>query len=208
MISFHTSHRLLAIVPASIFLLLSIAIAILPAIEQNTRYQPPPDARPIPSEVARGRALFQAEGCAYCHTMQVRSDTRLPMLEDGSYPPLAQDARYGAPSRPQDYVRDDPPFLGSERTGPDLMNIGERLPSADWHYTHLYDARFVVPSSVMPAYKWYFRGKADHQAGDRRVLLPDTAREAFGKGFEVWATPDAQAIIAYLLSLKPSTRAP
>jgi len=208
MLSFHTNHKLLAIVPVSIFILLSTAIAVLPAVQQNTRYQELPDARPVPADVARGRALYQAEGCTYCHTAQVRSDTRQPMREDGSYPPLAQDERYGPASRPEDYVRDRPPFLGTERTGPDLQNIGDRLPSPDWHYTHLYNARFVAPSSVMPAYKWYFRGKADHKAGDRRVLLPDSAREHLEPGFEVWATPDAQAIVAYLLSLKPATRAP
>lgn len=208
MFSFHTSHRALLIVPVSLFVGLTILVAVLPAIQQNVKYSPPEDARPIPPDVALGRKLYQKEGCSSCHTQQVRSDTRLPLDETGEFPPLGQDERYGAPSLPTDYVRDDPPFLGSERTGPDLMNLAERLPSADWNYTHLYDPRTVVPSSVMPAYRWYFRGKADHQAGDRRVLLPEAAREKLGKGVEVWATPEAQAIVAYLLWLKPSNRTP
>lgn len=202
MISFHTNHRLLLVVPVTVFTLLSLGIAWVPAMHQKALHADA-EAAPVPAEVARGRAIYQAEGCAFCHTQQVRQDTRRPADAEGRFPPLEQDARYGAPSRPKDYGDQDPPFLGTGRTGPDLQNVGVRLPSADWHYTHLFDPRAVVPRSKMPAYRWYFHGKADRREGDRRVLLSVAAQERLGKGVEVWATPDAQALIAYLLSLKP-----
>jgi len=45
-----------------------------------------------------------------------------------------------------------PELLGSERTGPDLTNIGVRQPSSVWQYIHLYNPRAVVPESIMPSF--------------------------------------------------------
>jgi cytochrome c oxidase cbb3-type subunit 2 len=212
MLSFHTNHRLLLVVPVTVFAILSVAIAVLPALQQNQLYAVPEDAKQPTADVLRGRAIYQREACTYCHTQQVRQDNRQAVGSDGRFPPLAQDARYGRPSRPEDYAADDPPFLGTERTGPDLSNIGTRLPSAEWHYTHLFDPRVVCGGSVMPAYRWYFRTKAEHdvyarEAGqpgyvaDHRVLLPVSAAAQYGPAYEVWATPEAQDLVAYLLSL-------
>ncbi len=156
MISFHTNHRLLLVAPALTFALLTTVIAILPAIYENRLWPGDPDRKPLPADVARGRELYMAEGCSYCHTQQVRVDTRRPVGPDGRFPPLAADARWGRPTTPEDYADQDPPLLGTQRTGPDLADAAGRIPSADWHYTHLYDPRLVVPDSRMPAYRWYF----------------------------------------------------
>jgi cytochrome c oxidase cbb3-type subunit II len=214
MLSFHTNHRLLLVVPVTVFAVLSVMIAIVPAMQQNVKYAVAEGAKPPTDDVLRGRAIYQREACTYCHTQQVREDNRQPMGADGRFPPLAQDTRYGRPSRSEDYAADDPPFLGTQRTGPDLQDIGTRLPSAEWHYTHLFDPRVVCGGSVMPAYRWYFRTKAEHdeharEAGqtgyvpDHRVLLPSSASEQYGETYvEVWATAEAQDLVAYLLSLK------
>ena len=37
------------------------------------------------------------------------------------------------------------------RTGPDLLNIGARQPSVDWHLLHLYNPRAVVEGSICHA---------------------------------------------------------
>ena len=42
------------------------------------------------------------------------------------------------------------------RTGPDLLNIGARQPSVDWHLGHLYQPRAYVPGSIMPPYPFLF----------------------------------------------------
>jgi cytochrome c oxidase cbb3-type subunit II len=198
-ISFHTNHRLLALMPAGLFLALSLMIAVFPAVKENRRF--PPSGAVVPTLVARGRELYRVEGCAYCHSQQVRQDIRQPRGADGRFPPLLADVRFGRPTRTEDYASDDPPFLGTQRTGPDLQDVGGRNASAVWHYTHIFDPRLVVPGSVMPRYPWYFHGKGDRQDGDVWVPLPKSVEETYGSGFELWATPDAQALVAYLLTL-------
>jgi cytochrome c oxidase cbb3-type subunit 2 len=207
-ISFHTNHRLLAIVPIAVFAGLTGLIAIVPAIGMNLRYPAPDEPRRVSKSVELGRALYLKENCSACHTMQVRSDPRLPADELGRLPALGQDARYGRASRPEDYANESPPMLGSQRTGPDLANIADRIPSLDWHLTHLYDPRIVVPDSVMQAYPWYFKSTGDPAQGDRKVLLSTAAQERLGAGAEVWATKDAIALAEYMLTLKASNRAP
>lgn len=211
--SFHTSPRLLLTVPVLVFLGLTLLIAVIPAIQLNAEFPPASEAAPAPGtdawDVARGREIYVREGCVACHTQQVRSDTRLPPGEDGRPRPLAEDSRYGRASSPEDYAAERAPLMGSERVGPDLCNVGSRLPSREWHLLHLYSPRAVSPASVMPPYPWYFRGKDDHEEGrDVRVPLTDVEKariepdEKKRREVELWATPEAQQLVKYLLSLK------
>jgi cytochrome c oxidase cbb3-type subunit I/II len=82
---------------------------------------------------ARGRELFMSLGCFYCHSQQVR----------------LYDWGFGNLSLEGDYVFDSPHALGTERTGPDLAQIGGMRPSM-WHYLHDKDPRSVSPGSIMP----------------------------------------------------------
>ena len=212
--SFHTNPRLLAFVPTAVFAGLTAIIAFVPALQMNARYRPTDETR-VPSAAAmRGRQVYISFGCSYCHTQQVRSDTRLPADAAGRFPVLAQDARYGRASRPEDYVSDDPPLLGSERVGPDLSNVWDRMPNDDWHYAHLYDPRILVPASIMAPYPFLFTTRTTHGQRDRKVVIPDSLREklesdpAKRSSTEVWATPRAQDLIEYLKTLKPESRAP
>jgi cytochrome c oxidase cbb3-type subunit 2 len=82
------------------------------------------------------------------------------------------------------------------------MNVGDRIPDEAWHLLHLYDPRGVVPDSPMPAYPWLFRGKDDADpARDKPLTLPGRMRRP---GLEVYASPQAQDLVAYLLSLRAS----
>ena len=38
----------------------------------------------------------------------------------------------------EDFLYDDPVQLGSLRAGPDLANVGARLPDLNWQLVHLY----------------------------------------------------------------------
>jgi cytochrome c oxidase cbb3-type subunit 2 len=207
-ISFHTNPRLLATVPVLAFLGLTAVIAVLPAMQLSEQHPPSQDPPPNAESVAAGRRVYVREGCMYCHSQQVRSDGRLGPGEDGRPQVLPEDARYGRASRPEDYADEDPPLLGSQRVGPDLANVGDRLPSREWHLLHLYSPRAVSGSSIMPAYRWYFRGKDDHGPDDVRVPLTNAQREllepdpARRRDVEVWATPEAQDLVRYLLSLR------
>jgi cytochrome c oxidase cbb3-type subunit 2 len=115
------------------------------------------------------------------------------------------DRPFGRASLAADYAREDPPLLGSERTGPDLANVGARQPSDVWHLIHLYNPRAVVLQSVMPAYSWYFEAKERAEASDVVVPVP-TAFAPSGK--VIVATPDALALVRYLLSLRQVSSTP
>jgi cytochrome c oxidase cbb3-type subunit 2 len=202
--SIHTSHRAIVGLAAGIYLVLVVVTAVLPASAMARAYPPKEVDRDnaVLQSIARGRELYKGYGCFYCHTQQVRGDERLAVR--GRVPVLPVDRRFGldVASSPEDYASDDPPLLGTQRTGPDLTTVGSRLPSVDWHYWHLYDPRAVSPESVMPAMRWLFTTTdADKGPDDVEVRYIDSLGIPSGKLF---ATPDAQDLVAYLLSLTRS----
>lgn len=90
--------------------------------------------------------------------------------------------------------------MGTERTGPDLTDVGNRQPSLEWNLVHLFNPRIVVSESVMPAYPWLFEVKSAVGPDDVAVNVP----EAFlgEKGGQVVAKEEALQLVAYLQSLK------
>jgi cytochrome c oxidase cbb3-type subunit 2 len=90
--------------------------------------------------------------------------------------------------------------MGTERTGPDLTNIGIRQPSLAWNLLHLYQPRAVVEKSIMPAYPWLFEVKQELSEGDVEVVVPDPYRK--GINGKIVATQEALNLVAYLQSLK------
>jgi cytochrome c oxidase cbb3-type subunit 2 len=112
---------------------------------------------------------------------------------------LLQDRPFGRASTPGDFAYQTPQMLGSERTGPDLSNVGARQPSAVWQYMHLYNPRTVVPQSIMPSFDWMFEVVDTPPEGVEPVVLPVAFAPAHGV---VVPRPEATALLAYLLSLK------
>jgi ribosomal protein L7/L12 len=100
-----------------------------------------------------------------------------------------------------DYLHDAPPLLGSQRVGPDLANVGMRLPDANWHLVHLYQPRAVVKDSAMPPYRYLFvtRKIGAAPSADALVFPAGFGPEA---GYEVVPTDAARALVAYLQSLR------
>jgi cytochrome c oxidase cbb3-type subunit 2 len=113
--------------------------------------------------------------------------------------PIPEDQVFGRPTAPGDFAYQTPELLGSERTGPDLTNVGNTKPSDVWQYIHLYDPRAVVPESIMPNFKFLFRVVDKAPPGETAVPVP--ARFAPAHGVVV-PTQKAKALVAYLLSLK------
>lgn len=79
----------------------------------------------------RGRRIYAANGCVYCHSQQVRADYAASDLErtrdvDPKKPKWAERR-----SAPRDYLFERPVMLGKTRLGPDLANIGKSAPSED-----------------------------------------------------------------------------
>src|SRR5262245_20509431 len=107
----HTDHRAIVAVAIIVFFVLTLVMAILPALREQA-LSAPPGVTPRPGEAERGRQVYMREGCGFCHTQFVRD---LPL-----------DRPFGRPSQPGDFVLEDPPMLGTQRTGPDLANVGSR----------------------------------------------------------------------------------
>lgn len=163
---------------------LALMMGVLPGIWLS-KIPPGPGVEPLTTLQAEGREVYVANGCSYCHTQQVR--------------PLPQDKQFGRPSAPGDFAFQTPELLGSQRTGPDLTNIGVRQPSAVWQYIHLYNPRAVAPESVMPAYDWLFDVVDKAPQGVTSVPLPKAFAPAQGV---VVPSHEAEALLAYLQSLK------
>ena len=167
-----------------VYAILALMMGVLPGMALSGT-APGPGVEPLTALQAEGREVYVANGCSYCHTQQVR--------------PLPQDKIFGRPSAPGDFAYQTPELLGSERTGPDLTNIGVRQPSEVWQYIHLYNPRAVVAESVMPAFDWMFQVVDDVPPEVTPVALPKAYAPANGV---VVPTREAQALLAYLLSLK------
>jgi cbb3-type cytochrome oxidase cytochrome c subunit len=101
----------------------------------------------------------------------------------------------------EDYLFDSPVMPGSQRVGPDLANVGARLPDANWHLLHLYAPQHQVKGSTMPPYRFLFekRKVERHASLDALVLPPDMTP---APGYELIPTPAAKALAAYLVSLR------
>ena len=101
----------------------------------------------------------------------------------------------------QDYLQDNPVFLGSQRLGPDLANIGIRQPDPNWHLNHLYAPTSNVAGSTMPPYRFLFEKRRIIRtpSPDALKLTGDLAPPA---GFEIVPTDQARALVAYLRSLR------
>jgi cytochrome c oxidase cbb3-type subunit 2 len=139
--------------------------------------------------------LYISNGCVACHTQQVRNVAMDKTW--GSRPGIAAD--YAGATR-ESFLVNTATLMGTERTGPDLTNVGARQPSPDWHLMHLYNPRAVVQQSIMPAYPWLFEVVA--RAGDGQVVVnvPEAFRK--GDGGVVVATAEALDLVAYLQSLR------
>ena len=144
-----------------------------------------------PGLAAEGAEIYRANGCVSCHTQQVRPFGIGPDLARGlgSRRPVARD-----------YLFDQPPFLGSQRLGPDLANAGSRL-DTDTVLLHLYSPRSIIRASFMPPYRYLFdTRKIGKNLSNEALKLPSAIAPA--AGFEIIPKPQARALTAYLLSLK------
>jgi len=195
---FFDNHKTLFRTSFLFFLSLSLFVAILPALTNQRNNAPLPGSQPLSADAEEGKKIFIANGCVACHTQQVRN--------------IEMDKPFGSrPSISADYARDHrmsawqntATLMGSERTGPDLTNIGNRQPADAWHLTHLFNPRIVVKESIMPAYPWLFEIKDSAEKDDIVVSVPDNFMD--GEKGKVIATKEAHQLVAYLQSLKQIT---
>jgi cbb3-type cytochrome oxidase cytochrome c subunit len=90
------------------------------------------DIYPMPQSgmAERGRRVYVANGCAYCHSEQLRPDyiaSDIDRKRDLEPHPKWGERR----SAPRDYIFARPVLLGKARMGPDLANIGKAAPAEE-----------------------------------------------------------------------------
>lgn len=193
--NFLDNHKYLFVTALGLFVALTIIVAILPAIHNQQNNAPLPNAVPLSEAAFAGKQSYIANGCVACHTQQVRNVDMDKVW--GSRPGIAAD--YAGIDR-TDFWRNTATLMGTERTGPDLTNIGSRQPSLAWNLLHLYQPRAVVEQSVMPAYPWLFEVKEKVGKGETEVIVPDKFRK--GINGKIVATQEALDLVSYIQSLK------
>lgn len=142
----------------------------------------------------QGKLHYEALGCLYCHSQQVRRKG------------FGADFDRGWGDRQtvaRDYIHQKRVVLGTMRTGPDLMNVGERLTDPSWHYLHLYNPQLTSKGSLMPPFRYLFKKQkiADQPSSDA-LKFPPGYKQAPEAGYEIVPTERGKALVAYLLSLK------
>ena len=187
--SFWEMDELRLVTGAMVILGLATGILVVMPYLLLKHVRAPEGLKPYTEVQLAGRQSYIANGCVYCHSQQPRDIQQAPDAKRG----------WGRASVAADYAYDTPHLLGTMRTGPDLLNIGARQPSADWHLGHLYQPRAYTPGSIMPAYPYLFEVREGAALpGETVVTLPPS----FAKpGQVVVAKPEAMALVAYLLSL-------
>jgi cytochrome c oxidase cbb3-type subunit 2 len=143
-----------------------------------------------PGAAHQGAEVYRANGCAACHTEQVRPAA------------LGSDLNRGwgiRRSTAYDYLFEQPVMLGTLRVGPDLANAARRM-SAGAVLLRLYEPRAITPGSVMPPYRFLFdlRKIKDVASTNALEIPPAFAPEA---GYEVIPKPAAISLAAYIMSL-------
>ncbi len=153
------SYVVAAVAGVGFFFMSILLLGVWPgrALEVQIRQTKPDHPLALTAGEMRGRIIYAREGCAYCHTQQIRY--------------VANDiARFGAATLAWETIFDYPHLWGTRRIGPDLSReAGAR--SADWQRSHLYAPRTLVADSVMPAFQWLFDGAPDRPKQEARDLL-------------------------------------
>ena len=125
-------------------------LGVIPALQLHRAIAltTPPGFHPrLTAAERRGKQIYARDGCAYCHTEQVRFTQ-------------ADEWRFGEPTQAWETQDEYPQMWGTRRIGPDLAREAGQRPQ-DWQLVHLYNPRYTVPDSVMPGYRWLFLGGPD-----------------------------------------------
>jgi cytochrome c oxidase cbb3-type subunit I/II len=117
----------------AVFSIMTFMVVAMPYM--FTYQNPGIRSQELTAEQSQGQDLYKSLGCVYCHNQFVRP----------------QDWAMGYTSQPGDFYYSVPNFLGTERTGPSLGQVGGKMPS-EWNVIHHKDPRSVSPSSIMPPF--------------------------------------------------------
>jgi len=189
------NHKQLYSIAGAFFFLLTFLTAINPALQNQQNNAPLPGTEPLSGDALAGKKIYISEGCVGCHSQQVRN---VDMDKDfGIRPGIPAD--YAAIGRTSIW-QNTATLMGTERTGPDLTNVGNRNGGKDWNLMHLFNPRSVVKQSIMPSYSWLFEIKENPDSTDVIVSMPQEFM--YGHTGKVVPTKKALQLVAYIQSLK------
>lgn len=167
--------------------------------------------------IADGARVYAENGCYLCHTQVVRPSYAGNDLYRPDWGGLKADPDRGDTRRETnayDFFGEKFAQLGISRMGPDLSNLGRRVESAYsagkdpsvWLFAHLYNPRLDPErwQSTCPPQQFMFT---------KRKITGNPSDDAmpFGnadEGSELVPTPEARALVSYLLSLKKDQAVP
>jgi cytochrome c oxidase cbb3-type subunit 2 len=166
--------------------------------------------------VADGSQFYAQNGCYLCHSQLIRPDyagTEVYRPDFAGYVNKDEGIDTRRETNVFDYAGEKFAHVGVARLGPDLSNLGVRVEKSyakdisaeNWLYRHLYDPRFEPErrESGCPSYRFLFKEKKV-TGNPSDEALPFTGP----KGGEMVPTPEARALVSYLLSLKKDHAVP
>jgi cbb3-type cytochrome oxidase cytochrome c subunit/cytochrome c553 len=146
-------------------------VVLVPRWTFSTQVPKPKDLRNYTAQELRGREIYKREGCWYCHSQVSRP----------------QDWDHGVKSKSSDYYYDEYHLVGSERSGPDLSNIGGKFPD-EYHIIHHQNPRAVKPGSNMPRFDFLSLAELNDLTAYLQSLGPNGRRALDVKTGEMkWA---------------------
>jgi cytochrome c oxidase cbb3-type subunit 2/cytochrome c oxidase cbb3-type subunit I/II len=172
------AYLVAAVAGVAFFVMSVVLLGVWPGrvLDRQVRAMSPEQPLGLTVSEERGRTIYGREGCAYCHTQQIRF--------------VAADMRrFGAPTLAWETRFDFPHLWGTRRIGPDLARAGS-VRTDDWHFAHLFAPRSVVTDSVMPSYAWMFDGAPDRPSQSARDLV--SYLQSLGRAREL-AGPEGEA---------------
>ena len=154
-----------------------------------------------------GEVVFARQGCANCHTQVIRPTyLGLDSFKKG-WGSEKENMVHTRETRPMDYYGDHYAFIGIQRNGPDLANVGHRFDDAGYLHSHLYDPRQHNDWSIMPSYRHlYIERKVQGEPSAEALKL--TGAMAPKPGYEVVPTDEARVLVDYLMTLKRNADVP
>jgi cytochrome c oxidase cbb3-type subunit 2 len=118
-----------------------LATALLPAVQGTGGGQV------LSAEERAGYEVYLREGCASCHTQQVRA-------VEAKFGVVRQPGDIGEASRASDYALQNPTALGLVRIGPDLAHVGARIRSAEEMERAIQEPQRRTPGGRMPPHPY------------------------------------------------------
>ena len=157
-----------------------------------------------PNIFRQGQIVYAQEGCASCHTQMIRptymgfESWRPGFGKEGTIeePVRTRETRLG------DYYGEEFAYLGNQRIGPDLSNVGYRYDEA-WHHEHLYLPQSKRDFSLMPSFRHlYKKRKIRAQKSELALKNIEWSDDEEAQNYEIVPTDRAKALVGYLMTLK------